>query len=291
MHCSTIAFLLLVTAFIVVSTEIAVIPLGTELTNIYCLNVEGEPSQLLDTNNYTVSTDDPLAEMREVSFTTCNLTYIPRTFLGQFVTAEQIVIMNSGIQTITSDDLCGNVNLKILYAGFNALTELPSYLFNCTPKIEEISFEMNKIGKIDPNAFAVGVEYLKKIDLSWNYIKTLDWRTFANVVSLKYLDFELNPIEEFGTEIIQPGELQYFDENKTDALSKNCLILPFQHGAQLTIHLSSNKLMNIEMNCTSDTRYLLNTTDNYDIKINDGNLHLQFSLHSKLLEELNAIPT
>lgn len=210
------------------------------LANVICPTVKGKYRQLLDAGEYTlVECKYPLSETRVIRFSCLkHLKHLPQKFLDQLVNLEELRVTSS------------------------RLIQLLSHLFRYTPKIEDIDFSHNKIEKIDPSAFALGVENVKKIDLSWNRIKTLDGRTFANAISLFKVNLEFNQIDEFGAKLIRPGDT--FNENKGNT-SSNCMVFTFvtQRPRRRTIYLENNNVTKIEVNCNSETRYVLNEDDDY----------------------------
>lgn len=243
-------------------SSIEVIGLGSKVANIYCNRENGEHSKLLDDNEYTVNNNASLSDKLVISFRSCNLKYLPQKFLEKFMSAEEIEVAHRGVKTIKSKDFRGNGNLKKLLAEYNELTQLPAYLFNYTPKIEEIIFSNNKLEKIDPNAFAIGVENLKKIDLSRNQIKVLDGRLFINAVSLTNINLELNEIEYFGLRLFKFNGTESIDSYKNSSL--NCMILPYKGEKLLSIDVfqlvikseSAFKLNSVEINCDIQNPYL-----------------------------------
>lgn len=235
---------------------------GREMAKIKCVTrMDGHHSQLLDNDEYKIiGNGGPLSEMRAIDFGFgCGFEYLPRKFLEKCVAAEEIDIGYRQVEVIHSEDFRGNANLKRLLARVNELTELPPYLFEHTPKIEEIDFTSNNIEKIHPNTFAVGVENLKTLNLTWNKIKALDGRTFAKAVSLESLNLHLNPIEEFRMKFMRQEDVDHVNENK-DNNSTDCMIFPFAFKKTLSVELLFNKLKDIEVDCRSDMRCLLRKT-------------------------------
>lgn len=260
MHYSAVGFLLPITISIATAENqlIKVFCRGKEMAKISCIRSDGDHSQLLDNNEYKIVGDcRPLSDMRSIDFFGCGFEYLPGKFLEKFVAAEEIDIVFRQLQVISSEDFRGNVNLKSLIARVNELTELPPHLFKYTPKIEKIDFTQNKIARIDPNTFDVGVDNLKTLNLTGNQIKTLDGRTFLNAVSLENLNLHYNPIDEIRIKIIQQDQIDRINVTLENNSTNHIMIFPFAAKKTLSVCLSFNKLNEFEVDCGSGMRCFL----------------------------------
>lgn len=249
-------------------SNIKVIILENEVVNIYCdTDKSNEKSDF--------SKNAALKNGIRIEFNSCKFSQLPQTFLVKCIRAREIHLSLQGIQLIKGENFLGNRHLKKLNLQLNLISELPAFLFVNTPKIEEVNFARNRIERIDSNAFAAGVECLKKINLEHNKIKTLDGRTFANAISLAEVNLKFNQIEKFSAKPIRLEEWHRFDKTKENT-SSSCMIFPFKSKKILLVNLALNKLTNVEVNCDSDTRYLLSRHDDYCVRINGSHLHLLF---------------
>lgn len=243
----------------VITIDVTILDNG--FTNIYCDDDLKVHSEQLNNNEYTVFNNGSFYNGLFVLFRNCKLPYLPKKFLEKFVDTIEINISFRGVYSITNEDLRKNRKLKRLFSIYNELTELPVSLFKYTPEIEEIDFSYNRIEKVDPNAFDLGVEHLKKVNLEFNRVKTLDGRLFRNAVLLKRINLKYNRIEYFGIKFVKYNGMQ--DLNSFKNFSQNCMIIPFKTEKKMSIDLvqlkirkeTSHQLDIVELNCDSERRY------------------------------------
>lgn len=265
------SYIIIVSLILYVRSSTEIVILCEKLANVYCdRNVKVHCKQL-DSNDYIVHKNISLEAGRVLEFRrNCNLPYLPRKFLEKFVYALEIYMNDRGVHSIKGEDFRGNRDLKKLVVTHNKLAQLPAYLFNNTPKIEEVDFSDNQIEEINPNTFANGVKRLKKIDLSWNRIKTFDGRLFRNAISLGNINFKFNQIEYFGFKLVKSTKKLNLSSYKN--VSLNCMILPYKSKKRIFINVyqlienrnrTLHKLEEIEVNCDSDEHFFY--SNNYEL--------------------------
>lgn len=221
-----------------------------------CCDLGESHSEELDNSQYTVRSDyRNLEDVCFVHFWGCKLPYLPQKFLAKFSNAREIGMTFAGIKSIKSEDFRCNHNLVTLNASDNELTDLPPCLFAYTPEIENVDFSNNQISQIDANAFAVGVDCLKSINLSRNQIKSLDGRLFRNAFSLTKVDLGRNFIKYFGFTSIKLTK--YTDLSAYPSSSSNCLIFPYKCEKRIELDVLTYKSINIEVDCDRSYGYIL----------------------------------
>lgn len=282
MFCSTNHFLLLPIATLMISmgSSMTTICLGKEAF-VYCdADVEQNIKRAAAYKQYEKFCDSSSSDIREIKIlcTVGKLEYIPRKILRKFEAAE-IIDISHDLQTVQKKDFRRNGNIKQLRIVFNELTQLPAHLFNYTPKIEVANFCHNKIETIHPNAFARGVDNLQIINLSSNRIKTLDGRTFVNVISLSEIDLRLNEIDYIGLRFVRSDRIQPLDSDSYENSSLNCMMLQLKEYLHVKVYQlqiknnSAYKLNGVEIDCDTDHPYLF--TNGQSLKIDDVGLDIQ----------------
>lgn len=265
MYCIVCCLLLIASKALSVAANLTVVTFGDKLTIVYCDNTvpRTEHVEHLDNNKYSfLPTNSSSGEKtKSIEFMGCKFPQIPQKFLQQFPIVRKIDFSSRGIQSIKNDDFLDNIDLVILRAEHNCLTELPANLFNNTPNIEEVYFSHNIIEKIDPNCFAEGVKHLWKIDFRSNRIKTVDGRLLRNAVSLRNIDFALNVIEYFGVKSLKFEFIDdILEESEHLYAERNCIILPYKTQKTVSIDVFQLfvkndelfSLPNVELNCNRE---------------------------------------
>ncbi|KAG5679109.1 hypothetical protein PVAND_008701 [Polypedilum vanderplanki] len=97
-------------------------------------------------------TDDDVTTFR--IYNPANLKYFPRNVNNVFKNLIGIVIKNSNLEEITSEDLKVFPKLKLLELWFNQIKAISKGTFKFNPELEIIVLNNNKISVIEPKAFS-----------------------------------------------------------------------------------------------------------------------------------------
>lgn len=273
MYCSSYLFIVIATAISRVSSIKIVTDGIGENVSVYCDRLELQHIRQLENGEYHLDTN--AKAVRSVEFLGCQLPNLPQQFLQQFVRVRKLNFSNRGVRSIKNEDFRSNKHLQILDFYRNSLSELPAFLFLYSLEIEKLDFSRNQIEKIDPNAFTIGVEYLKEIDLSHNRIKTMHGQLFRNAASLTHIALNDNLIEYFGLKLVTFTEWQHLDSQNENSKS-NCMIFSFKHDDRTKIELFQDKLKSIELYCDSDGEYFYYPTEGYTLNIEGKRLVVFF---------------
>lgn len=203
------------------------------------------------------SSDSDFTNALDVRFNGyCRIPYIPQTFIKRVPRMEKVDLFSNEIEIVKREDFRENRELRVLDVQHNLITEIPEYLFSYTPKIEEAYFQYNDIFRIDGNAFALGVQNLKKIDLSYNRIKKLDPNLFLNATTLTHIDISHNLLELFKPTLSNLTKLRSLHLNNNRIVRMSCNIFPNRIVNELLIDFSSNDVQEVKMKCGANhTRY------------------------------------
>ncbi len=194
-------------------------------------------SQVIDDSDFKNYWSNALA----VDFSwDCVVPYIPQTFFKKLVLIEEVYLLYANVQSIKSQDVRQNNNLKSLRLFYNNITELPENLFSFTPQIEFINFAYNKINRIDPNTFAEGVDNLKIIYLHGNDIRTLPENLLAKVKMLERLWLQNNKIVRFNCNILPPSLANKIIYIQDYDLKEN---------NKTAVYIRDNPLKELNLNC------------------------------------------
>lgn len=145
-------------------------------------------------------------------------------------------------------------------------------------------FSNNNIKAVDPNTFQSGVGNLRKIDLSRNFIQTLDVNLFVNAIMLTEINLSGNAIVIFTPKLhnLIRLEFMYLTGNQMEQL--NCNIFPDSVTNETKIYVDWNHLTEVNMNC-------INYNGNSRITLNIGGNHIEelTFVTSKLSNNMGAL--
>lgn len=116
------------------------------------------------------------------------LEFLPRDIQKFFPNLEKIIIFETGLKSITSDNLRNFTKLKSLVLRNNKLSEIDSEIFKFNRKIEEIDLSGNELKHLGQN-FLKPLESLKKFDISNNICAN---ETANNPAEIRKLKVRLN---------------------------------------------------------------------------------------------------
>ncbi|KAL7011205.1 hypothetical protein ACKWTF_014157 [Chironomus riparius] len=174
--------------------------------------------------NVTIQTSDKIEESKIVSFYAANkeIHYFPKGIDADFPKLQNLVIRNSKLQKITSNDLKEFKFLKYLDFSHNEIEVLGPNLFDFGVTILQIVLNNNKIQFIHPTAFKPrnGMHHLDLTDNSCISAMANDQSkvlTFLNVVKASCPFYPLH-IKELQTEVQEQKENLRKVEIKMDVL-------------------------------------------------------------------------
>lgn len=98
------------------------------------------------------------------------------------------------LETLRSEDFAGARRLERLIASNNRLTQIPTHLFERATKIASVVLSSNLIGHIDDLAFENIRSTLRILNLSKNFIQTINKNVFKGLSALDTLYLSSNSI-------------------------------------------------------------------------------------------------
>lgn len=238
----------------------------TDDSNLKCFFGDARITETYPKNNFV-----------SISYDKCHFSRLP-TSLNMFSEYSNLKILNiSYIDLEIFDKIKGAINLEVILASFNNLTEVSSGLFSNSNSLITIDFSHNRISRIDPLAFA-DLAHLKFLNISWNSLTTVDPTLFTKLVNLEYLDVSHNQISVLDSQLLSHllnlSELK-LSSNLIDKINASSftLLKRLQH-----LDISNLKLTDIEPGTFSNQIELksLNLTNNNFKRIN-------FELFSSLI--------
>lgn len=130
---------------------------------------------------------DPHSEVHEVYFEKCVMKKLPKGLSEIIPNIKVLSIHKCGLEEISQEDLKGFKNLKVLLVKNNELTHLPGDLFAENPNVEKISFNGNKLMRIEADILKPlwnlrSANFQDNLKINYKYVH----------VSSSKLDFWLN---------------------------------------------------------------------------------------------------
>jgi len=202
--------------------------------NMCCIFV-----RFVDTTNQKITSFTSLDNHRDpeiyqkvthVLFYRGTLPTFPSEMSNFFPNLRFIEIYNCGMKSIYAENLRGFTKLEKLKLDFNAISYLPSNLFEFTPKITQISFVSNNITKI-------GAEIFDKID---DLIKVDFTRNPKINFRYKKGRHDLNFLKNFIREHCEP--LESLKALATETVRKNINDNNYEEVKMIGRHLGINDL-------------------------------------------------
>lgn len=104
-------------------------------------------------NDFKIYHSEPSAKPNSIWFRDCNMPLFPstKTLLDCVENLTSLIIERCKLSRISPENLNGLQNLTCLQLFYNNIEYLPPGLFKYTPKLQMVSFELNKIKYIDEN--------------------------------------------------------------------------------------------------------------------------------------------
>ena len=136
-----------------------------------------------------------LGKKYKVYCTNSGLTAVPQPLP---IATTYLDLSNNNIQTLSTSDFSGLINLKLVKLDNNQISRVPSYWLHFGPKINTISLRNNRIHTVDRNAFKLpesGLNArqvsnrrryqrsLRLIDFSNNRLTRIEPRTFSRRIA------------------------------------------------------------------------------------------------------------
>lgn len=112
------------------------------------------------------------------------LSFFPKRFNTIFTNIRAITIANTGLKTITAEDLRPFPELTNVYLTSNKLTKIEPRLFAFNPKLGTLDLSYNQIKTI-PSDFFEPIPLLKVASFKDNICVQMNVRTFDEVKALK----------------------------------------------------------------------------------------------------------
>lgn len=159
-----------------------------------------------------------IPNVKAVDFEGCAISSIGDQFKG-LQELEVLSLPKNQIDTIASDALADNLNLKELYLWRNKLTYVNDQHFKSTKNLIILDLSYNEIASIDPSAFK-NLNKLTQLDLYHNKLTCIDAKMFHGVTRVEELNFKGNKIE-----YIETGTFAGLKSLKMVFLSENICIL------------------------------------------------------------------
>ncbi|CAO1294214.1 unnamed protein product [Diamesa serratosioi] len=155
-------------------------------------------SSLVNTNNNTVidgysgvhEDGRPDNDVKGIWIEDTNTKYIP-SGLGLLFSLNSLVMWNTELVEIKSQDFIGMQNLEELSLALNELKSVPIDVFSTLTKLRTIELHNNQLEEIPNGVFANNLE-LNSIELSHNYIGILGSTLFSGLTKLYTVDLSGN---------------------------------------------------------------------------------------------------
>lgn len=228
---------------------------STREASVVCLGLNEEEKKSLqgqskslddfNLNNFCENFNEVL--IINISRSECRLPYIPQQFFERFPYITEVRLNHQGVESIKAGDFRTNVNLSTLALVNNNLTSLPEFLFVYIPQIRSIDFTNNQIQTIHEHTFADGVNNLRRINLSNNFIKSLPYYVFEGPTRLFELNLNYNLLNSFEVNLRQLTNLSTLLLSNNQIERLGCNVFGIQ-GIQ-TIDASGNGLLEVATNC------------------------------------------